>query len=116
MPVDGPSGFLGGTATCNIDTNEGRRADYFYMYIDSDESWYMGTQDAPKNDPDLWSMFTHEMGHATGWRPHLDDNAYTELCDNNSEQHTMCKHQLPGTERKRTLAPHDKDTYRNAYP
>jgi hypothetical protein len=82
------------------------------VIFDESLNWYTGTGDAPGDSYDLWSVATHELGHLTGWGPHITEAQY---CPNNSTQQTMCEIYYQGTERMRTLATHDKHTFDAAY-
>lgn len=81
--------------------------------VDRDESWYLGTGDAPLSQADGWSVASHELGHATGWSGHFSSSA--TICENNADQHTMCPTYYLGTERMRTLEQHDKHTILEVY-
>ena len=88
----------------------------FQMEFDSSEPWYNGTGDAAPNQVDLWSVATHEFGHAAGFAKHLDQGGDPlGLCPNTAAQHTMCALTYPGTEHQRSLADHDKHTFSAAY-
>ncbi len=104
---------LGRTDVCKV----GATLHRFVLSIDSSgRTWYVGTGDAPSNQYDMWSVASHEFGHATGWVYHLDYvTPGTSLCANNSGQHTMCGFYYVGTERQRTLGTHDLDTYESKY-
>lgn len=104
---------LGRTDVCKV----GATLHRFALSIDSSgRTWYVGTGDAPGNQYDMWSVASHEFGHATGWVYHLDYvTPGTSLCANNSGQHTMCGIYYVGTERQRTLGTHDIDTFDSIY-
>lgn len=106
------SGPLGVTSTCV----SGTRLVRFTIVIDSAPaagSWYTGTGDAPSDRYDLWSVASHEFGHATGWGPHFAEDS--PECPNDSTRHTMCGGIYIGTERQRTLTTHDIHTYDGRY-
>lgn len=46
----------------------------FYMAFDRQERWYAGRGDPPSNTSDAQSVAVHELGHATGFRGHYDDD------------------------------------------
>jgi hypothetical protein len=116
--LDGVAGTLAITWTCWRTTPLGaRQLHSFTIEYDGSESWYSGNGDAPPTYVDVWSVASHEFGHATGWVPyHLDENGTNpELCLDDSTEHTMCSFYTPGTERMRTLEAHDVDTFSTAY-
>lgn len=45
---------------------------FVISFDSSGRTWYVGTGDAPSNQYDMWSVASHEFGHATGWVYHLD--------------------------------------------
>lgn len=88
----------------------------FQMVFDNAEPWYVGTGDAAPNQVDLWSVATHEFGHAAGFAKHLDqDGDPNGLCTNTPAEQTMCALTYPGSEAQRSLADHDKHTFSAAY-
>lgn len=107
-----PTGIEGFTPRCKKKGDN--RILFFTMYLNSTESWYSGTGDAPASRVDVWSIASHEFGHGTGWVGHYADGG--TLCSNNSQEETMCPQYFSGTERMRTLGPHDAHTFRGAYP
>lgn len=120
-PIDGPSlqtvgvNTVAETRVCLFGggTNE---LYSFQMVFDSAEPWYYGSGDAAPTQVDLWSVATHEFGHAAGFARHLDhDGDPAGLCANTAAQPTMCAVTYPGTEHQRTLADHDKHTFDAAY-
>jgi hypothetical protein len=113
--LDGRGKNLGMTTVCM----SGGSIVRFVMIFDSAEDWYTGTStNLPRGRPDLWSVATHEFGHAIGWGGHFDDPTIalgTGICGNFTGQHTMCKTHYSGTARQRTLGPHDIDTFSVVY-
>lgn len=102
---------LGYTPFCK---NTSGRVYRFTMYIDSTQSWYTGTGDSVGTfTADLWSVASHEFGHATGWYGHYSTSE--TICENNGSQATMCRTIHLGTVRMRTLADHDIHTFNAAY-
>lgn len=100
------------------------------MIVDSTRNWYDGVGDAPDGflgricslppdcQWDFWSVSSHEWGHMTGFfgpfrMGHF--NPGENICNSNSSQHTMCPDTRIGTERLRTLEPHDRHTFETAY-
>jgi hypothetical protein len=100
---------VGLTRTCRI----GTRLNDFRIAMDNDRVWYTGTGDAPSSQLDMWSVFTHEFGHATGFSSHFGEG--DSACGNDSNRQTMCPSIYLGTERQRTLATHDIHTFEGAY-
>jgi hypothetical protein len=114
-PLDGRGKDLAMTTICRSGTTIVR----FVTVFDSAEDWYTGTStNVPKGRPDLWSVASHEFGHAAGWAEHFDDPGIglgAGLCGNFSGQHTMCATHYSGTARQRSPGPHDVDTFRQLY-
>jgi len=125
--LDGKFGFAGETYVCSFyDVNEGN-PDYianFQMRFDSGESWYTGTgtPSCPNVDScqtDLWSVATHEFGHATGRTKggdglgHFGEN--WSVCADVADKHSMCPWDFANYTRGRSLELHDKDSFRSAY-
>lgn len=114
LALDGAENTLATTQIC-YNTTTGAMLS-FTITFDGSETWFNGTGDAPTGQHDVWSVVAHELGHATGWFTHLDDNgANPMLCMDDSTQHTMCRFNYDGTERQRTLEPHDIDTFEFQY-
>lgn len=120
------SGVLGATLTC-FNTSTAQIVT-FHMAIDNDRDWYTGTGDAndgflqtcvPSCQDDLWSVLSHEFGHATGFiGPSSTGGHFAEsdaACPESDARNTMCPSIAPGTERMRTLEGHDIHTFTNAY-
>lgn len=118
---DGQYGVLGVVQPCLISGSDGAFEIYsMNALIDSSEDWYTGTGNAGSswffgNNPDAWSVASHEMGHMTGFYIHWDDDSPQDICQDNSDQHTMCKYIYSGTERSRTPEIHDRHTFDAAY-
>lgn len=66
--------------------------------------WYQGTGSPSGNQYDLWSVMTHEMGHAAGFT-HINSFCGT------SSMYTMCSGpgDFKGTNHPRSLSSHEKD-------
>jgi hypothetical protein len=91
---------------------DGHVITYNHTHIDPDFNWFCGTGDAPDNKVDLWSVLTHEAGH---WIRLGDLPDSANVCDDNSNQSTMCRYFL-GTERQRTPnVPEDINSANDAY-
>lgn len=85
----------------------------FSMSIDAARTWYAGTGTPGSAQIDVFSVVSHEAGHATGWAGHF---SLTEsIGDDNAGQATMCPSVSPGTVRLRTLSSHDIHTFTAAY-
>lgn len=105
------SSALGVVYRCVV---SGGRVIRFSMSFDEQRPWYSGTGETPAGSYDLWSMASHEAGHATGWGGHLAEDG--QYCPNDPSRHTMCPTLYPGTERQRHLEVHDYHTFEGAYP
>lgn len=119
---------------------------YFRQFYDStfDDFWTdpRGNGRVPDNRIDLQSTAAHEMGHATRWGPHLDDDGpdagdgleFRSYCrsyiqadrpddryrpepgdDPFTGKQTMCALISYGQRGQRRLGSHDRGTFRNAY-
>ena len=107
---DGPGGTLARTYLCWTSNGE---LYSFQLVFDSNDNWYTGTGLPGRNQADLQSVATHELGHATGFAGHFASSA--AICNNTSGQHTMCAAHRAGTNRQRSLELHDKHTFQRAY-
>jgi hypothetical protein len=107
---------LGVTNYCvfSANPNDRRAAN---IAIDVNRDWYTGTGDAndgflgqcvPSCQSDLWSVLSHELGHAMGF-DHLSESA--PQCGNNSGRHTMCPSIYGGTERQRDYEIHEEESF-----
>lgn len=89
------------------------------MVFDLGESWYIGTGDAPGNQTDLWSIATHEWGHAIGYtggdRGHFSGLSLECLQPQPIYNQTMCPSYPSGQEYFRSLEVHDRHTFQGAY-
>lgn len=100
----------------------------FHIAADNMTNWYTGTGDASSGflgsgvgaEYDLWSVMSHEFGHATGYQSGGDGQGHFreewDVCSDDSNRHTMCPSTAYGTEMMRSSEPHDVHTARNAYP
>lgn len=108
----------GATSWCAYD--DGSITD-FLMSFDTGAgvaaAWYIGTGTPAGDEMDLWSMASHEFGHATGWGP---DSHWAEtdqsICAENNTRRTMCSNIYPGDIPQRTLAAGDRTRLQAAYP
>lgn len=117
--IDGRGNVLARTYQCigTVGVNAGRMYS-FDMQWDPAEWWHIHTGSPPSGTTDVWSVASHEFGHATDWEMHFDDNAgwNGSLCQTgDAGRHTMCKYYEPGTLRMRTLEAHDVETFVNRY-
>jgi hypothetical protein len=80
--------------------------------FDSAENWYTGTGSPASSQIDLFSVATHELGHAAGFAGHFEGG---DICPNNNEMQTMCAAYTRGTSWPRSLEKHDKHTFKDAY-
>lgn len=111
--MDGRGGTLARAGVC---TEVGGSAQWFYMAFDRRERWYVGRGTPPDNATDAQSVATHELGHATGFSGHFDDDRPNQaICPESNRQHTMCRSNITGTTWQRGLEPHDRHTFENAY-
>jgi hypothetical protein len=123
--IDGPGGTFGQTGMCWKGEPGTKSVKSFRIYLDRSEPWYSGTGDSQvryhrsgrvENRLDLWSVATHELGHATGWYGHWDGRAaFCSLASEPGTFRTMCPGYLPGYERQRTLSGADKHVFRSQY-
>ncbi len=103
-------------ARAGLCTEVGGSAQWFYMAFDRQERWYAGRGNPPSNTADAQSVATHELGHATGFRGHYDDDVpKPALCPVNNRQETMCMTYYAGSAWQRGLEPHDRHTFERAY-
>ena len=120
------SGTLGVVYACFNNTTKVMGS--FQFGIDNDRDWYTGTGDAndgllnqcvPSCQDDLWSLTSHEFGHATGFigpsstGGHHDEADST--CPESDARSTMCPSIQSGTERQRSLEPADYNSFTAAY-
>ena len=106
-----PGGVLGVTVVCYQSSSSTITS--ANVAFDSSENWYAGTGSPSSNQMDLLSVATHELGHATGFANHFDNNE--SICANNSDMQTMCPSYTVGTTWARSLEKHDKHTMKGAY-
>jgi hypothetical protein len=65
-----------------------------HIVVDSDRRWYTGTGVPPDGSYDLWSVLTHELGHAFGRSGHQEgcpselDPHYPTMCTKYSTRDT----------------------------
>jgi len=113
----GQPNALGVTWHCTIgaDRHSGNIA------IDTDRDWYTGTGDAndgflqqciPSCQSDLWSVLSHELGHAMAFDHFGEDDP---VCPNSDIRHTMCPSIYGGTERQRSFEIHEEETFHINY-
>lgn len=104
--------ILGSVSVCVI-SGEPTRMAQFKMRFDSGNSWYSGTAtDPPTNtEIDLWSVATHEMGHATGWTGHFG----AAVCPGNTTNQTMCASLPADSTYARSLESHDSSVFADRY-
>lgn len=124
-PIDGRGGVEGQTGWCWKGGDVGSKAlKSFRVYFDRAEAWYAGTGDSSvrnrsgrvENRLDLWSVATHELGHATGWYDHWNGSkAFCSYSSPPGSYRTMCPFTNPGYERQRTLTGADKHVFRSQY-
>ncbi|HEX8581421.1 MAG TPA: hypothetical protein VF640_03795 [Acidimicrobiales bacterium] len=85
--------------------------------------WHMGTSAPPYDEYDLWSVATHEFGHALGgWVGPSDENHHfleddtQGACPGGTANSTMCQTaSSPGAWWKRDVESHDVHTMTNRY-
>lgn len=80
----------------------------------SDHEWYTGTGGPPSDKFDVWSVASHEQGHAAGFAGHWTGSGAAD-CSSGAGRETMCSGTSAGTTMKRSLETHDSHTFENAY-
>lgn len=113
--IDGPGGVAGRNLNCiYFDGPYKGRIGGFVQRYDSEENWYTRTGRVPSNAADLWSLASHEFGHATGRAGHYPRSS--PLCAPDFlGRETMCPGVVRGQARQRTLGIHDKHTFKRVY-
>jgi hypothetical protein len=110
---------LGVTRTCYYTggTYKGRLFSFTQVYDSKQPNWYRKTGNVPNDKYDLWSVTTHEFGHAIGWtgKHYGRDNNSSICASNNKGRETMCPLTYLGQSRQRTLGRHDKHTFKRVY-
>lgn len=117
--LDGGGGTLGLSGYCEYTSGAVGRGTSWIIF-DQSEEWCLGTGNCYDGflglgagaNIDLWSISSHEWGHvgALGHYAAIDF-----VCTDNESQATMCPSYKAGTERMRTLQPHDIDSFRARY-
>lgn len=110
----------GVTYSCVFTSNNMALADSTVV-IDTDREWYTGTGDASDGflgtcfagcQVDAWSVLSHEFGHTEGFNHFLEAD---DVCPDSDVRHTMCPSVYGGTERQRTLEPHEIEAFHIIY-
>jgi len=104
-------------------TNDKQGLFAFILKINRDYPWYMGrARPVPSKKIDLWSVVTHELGHATGFLaggPTRNVGHWSDLwntCPMNSARNSMCETVVKGSHWARHPGKHDRHTISNTYP
>lgn len=123
--IDGRGDTIAQVGLCWRNRTGGRHMESFRMYFDRTEQWYAGRGDsrvrnrrtgAVENRHDVWSVATHELGHATGWLGHWRaSGSFCSYSEHPGRMRTMCPFVAPGFERARTLAAADKHVFNSRY-
>lgn len=79
------------------------------VVFNKDVRWYTGTGSPTAYD--LWSVATHEFGHAAG----LGHWTGSSLCPRSSRIHSMCQGSTYRRDYKRSPELHDRHTFQSAY-
>lgn len=119
-------GTVGATDLC-IDQNSPTRIIRASVFYDNGagnfSSYYLGTGDPRDNsvsdEYDLWSLASHELGHAMGWVPHWDeqvDGDVNVVCPGDNSRRTMCKGPIGERIMERTLGGKEIAQHRGEYP
>ena len=108
MRDTGGGGALGVTTWCTFSKDSEIHS--FQIAFDKGREWYKGKKKPKAGQWDVFSVATHEFGHAAGRSGHFNDGG--SQCKKNPE-HVMCP-TLPKGDKRQT-AKHDKHTFKSAY-
>ncbi|MGQ0466118.1 MAG: matrixin family metalloprotease [Sporichthyaceae bacterium] len=114
-PYDGANRFAAYSLYCEGRESQNQNQTFrqtSFITFDNAERWCAGSGDCGSGKYDLWSVASHEFGHVTSLGHYGKDD---DACKDNQYQATMCANIVPGTERMRTLHPHDIDSFRARY-
>lgn len=127
--IDGAFGYGATAVICSYGDvgGSGTNLHNFQIKFDSSENWFLDSgTNIGSQQADLWSLATHEFGHATGRGKtpggpgtagdglgHFPTNF--DVCNGTLQHHTMCPSTGTGQTRDRNLEEHDKDGLQGAY-
>lgn len=125
--IDGAGNKLGITTFCYFASDPVRLTSVTILFDGQEPNWYVGNGAAPANTNDLWSVASHELGHAQGfflggstwkhWEEPYPPGLDATLCPGSSTyRHTMCSVIEQGTTYMRSPAQHDYETFNARYP
>lgn len=125
--IDGQNGILAVATVCS--TSQGIYS--ANITFDQEEDWYTGSGTPAAGtqiggacligpcEVDLWSVASHEWGHATGFAGPFQNGHFDPgdeaLCSEGAQKETMCPTMRKGDTNPRTLHTHDRHTCHAAY-
>lgn len=110
-----PAGTGGVTRGC-YNTSTGKRTKVTIVINSSSAmAWYNLNGDTPSTQNDMWSVMSHEFGHAVGAGHLTEGEAGVCPAYENSVRNTMCPKVFKGYEVMRGLGTHDIHTFQAAY-
>ena len=112
-----PADHPGDTAMCTF-ADDITKYFNWKMKFDPGENWYKEEGNPSFNQDDLWTVATHEFGHASGFLGHFAESADACRGDQHPDfhlRHSMCPTYYEGTTIQRSLEEHDRHTFRSAY-
>lgn len=112
---DGVGGKVAVVYNCVYSTAPGRIFSSRVIFDGAEPNWYVGTGTPPSTSIDMWSVSTHEWGHAAGHSKHWDDGGQAALCPFSVYRESLCSSIPTGTTYMRSTEPHDEHTFGARY-